>query len=455
MLALNLSRRSSQLAYQSLAVRSLFVSRGRKPPTVSPDEAVSVIESNHRVYVHGASAVPAHLLNALVRHAQERNLTGIELNQLHTNKPNPCAEARYAKHFKVNNFFVGGNMRKNVAEGHASLIPVFLSEIPKLIRSIKKPDVALLQVSPPDSHGYCSLGVEVCAAYAAVEQAQHLVAQINPCMPRTHGQSNVHIDCFDSVVLCEEPLVEHVEPPLTDVEKTIGSHIAALVPDGACLQVGIGGVPNAVLASLKNHKNLGVHTEMFSDGIVELSELGCINNSKKSFYHGRTVTAFVMGSQRLYDFIDDNPNVLFLDCATTNDPAVIGLNSKVVAINCAVEVDLTGQVCADSIGTRILSGVGGQVDFEHGAAISEGGIPIICLPSATSNGISRVVSTLATGAGVVTSRNHVHWVVTEYGAANLYGKNIHERARLMIDLAHPNHREKLAEEAHKRFGVLI
>ncbi|KAJ3300095.1 hypothetical protein HK104_004564 [Borealophlyctis nickersoniae] len=323
--------------------------------------------------------------------------------------------------------------------GTGSYVPVFLSEVPKLMRSgLLRPDVAFLNVSRPDRHGYCSLGVEVAAALPAAETAPKLISQINP---------------FDYVVECNEPLPQQQVTQATDIEARIGKHIAALVPDGATLQMGIGAIPNAVLRELKDHKDLGIHTEMFEEGAIDLIENGAITNLKKTFLPGKLVTSFVMGTNRVYDFVNDNPTIAFLDSSVTNDPVIIGSNKNVVAINSAIEVDLTGQVCADSVGTRHISGVGGQIDFERGAALSEGGVPIICLPSLTKSGTSRIVSTLATGAGVITTRPHVHWVVTEYGAVDLFGKNLVQRAQALIGLAHPSHREDLERAAFERFGI--
>jgi acyl-CoA hydrolase len=320
---------------------------------------------------------------------------------------------------------------------------------------LNRPNVSFVNVSIPDKHGYCSLGVESCTAYAACETSDIIIAQINPHMPRTHGQTFIHYNSFDAVVPVDVPLPEYPNQPLGKVELAIGKHIAELVPNGATLQMGIGNIPNAVLHSLKSHKDLGIHTEMFSDGVIDLLQNGIITNTKKSVCKGKTLTSFIMGSKRLYDFVDDNPAIVFGDIQSVNDPIEISKNDKVVAINSAVEVDLTGQVCADSVGMKMISGVGGQVDFERGAALSKGGIPLICLPSTTKRGESTIVIALKYGAGVTTTRNHVHYVVTEFGAVDLFGKDLIERARALISIAHPNHREELKKQAFERFKVMI
>lgn len=346
--------------------------------------------------------------------------------------------------------------------GRGTYIPVFLSEMPELLYQNRVPlDYTFVNVSPPDRHGYCSLGMEVCVARAAVECAtKAVIAQINPNIPRTLGHAGVPLNWFDYVVdVSKNPnaQIATIEPaPLTESELRIGRILAEMIPDGATLQVGIGGIPNAVLASLKNHKDLGIHSEMISDGAMDLIKSGAVTNKKKRFLADRTVTSFLVGSQELYDFVDDNPGI-HLDTATvTNSPHIIARNPKVVAINSALEVDITGQVCADSIGTRMVSGVGGQLDFERGAALSEGGIPIICLTSTSAKaGKSAIVDTLTPGAGVTTTRYHAHWIVTEHGAVNLWGKDLVERARLMISIAAPEHREELQKKAFERFKVLI
>lgn len=417
---------------------------------VSPEEAVRCIKSHDRVFVHSVAASPLRLIDAMTARAPE--LRGVEVVHLHTEGDAPYTRPEYRRSFNTNCLFIGANVRAAVAEGFADYIPVFLSEVPALFRKKILPlNVALVQVSPPDRHGFCTLGVSVDAARAAVQSAEYVVAQVNPRMPRTHGDGLVHVSDIDFAVEVEEELHEHKGHELTEVERSIGRHVAGLVEDGATIQTGIGAIPDAVLRSLDSHKDLGIHTEMFSDGVVRLVEAGVVTGAQKRVHPGKLVAGFVLGTRRLYDFVDDNPQVVLLDIAYVNDTAVIRRNPKVTAINSAIEVDLTGQVCADSIGTRQFSGVGGQMDFIRGASLSEGGKPIIALPSVTRRGESRVVPYLKEGAGVVTTRAHVHYVVTEYGVANLYGKNLRQRARALIDIAHPDHREGLARDAHERF----
>jgi len=342
-----------------------------------------------------------------------------------------------------------------VNEGRADYVPVFLSEIPELFKQQILPlDVALVQVSPPDTHGYCSMGVSVDIARSAVNTAKHIIALVNPHVPRTHGDGLIHSSRFDSMVYYEDPLYEmDFSTQATAAETRIGQYIAELIDDRSTIQMGIGCIPDAVLKSLTNHKDLGVHTEMCSDGIIDLFEKDIINNKYKKIHPNKVVTAFALGTRRLYDYVDDNPAFQFLDIDYVNDPHVIRRNNKMVAINSAIEIDLTGQVCADSIGTFQYSGVGGQMDFIRGAALSEGGKPIIALPSRTAKGIPRIVPVLKQGAGVVTTRAHVHYVVTEYGVAYLFGKNFRQRAKALIEIAHPDDREALEKACFERFKV--
>ncbi|MDX1418419.1 MAG: acetyl-CoA hydrolase/transferase C-terminal domain-containing protein [Rubricoccaceae bacterium] len=420
---------------------------------VSAEEAVAVVESGHRVFVHTAAAAPQRLVAALTDRAP--SLRDVEVVHLHTEGPAPYAAAELREHVRTKAFFVGANVRAAVASGEADYVPVFLSEVPALFRRRVLPlDVALVHVSPPDRHGFCSLGVSVDASRAAVETAPVVVAQINPQMPRTHGDGLIHARRIAYGVEVDEPIPEHAPPVLSEGERAIGRHCAALVDDGATLQMGIGAIPDAVLAALTGHRDLGVHTEMFSDGVIDLVERGVITGAQKRVHPGKLVSTFLMGSRRLYDFVDDNPLVAMLDCAYVNDTAVIRRNPRVTAINSAIEVDLTGQVSADSIGTRQYSGVGGQMDFIRGASLSPGGKPIIALPSSTRRGDSRIVPVLKEGAGVVTTRAHVHYVVTEHGVADLYGRTLRERARALIAVAHPDHREALERAAFERFQVL-
>ncbi len=419
----------------------------------SAEEAVSVIRSGNRVFIHSVAAAPQRLIQAMTARAPE--LRDVEIVHLHTEGPAPYAAPEMRESFRVNALFVGANVRDAINSGESSYIPVFLSETSNLFRrGILPLDVALIQVSPPDNHGFCSLGVSVDCSRAAVQAAKFVIAQVNPNMPRTHGDGVIHVDQIDAFVDCDDPLHEVPPPELSDVERAIGKYCAELIEDGATLQMGIGAIPDAVLGALGGHQNLGIHTEMFSDGAIDLIESGVINGLHKRSHPGKVVATFVMGTRRMYDFIDDNPQVAMLDVGYTNDTAVIRRNPKVTAINSAIEVDLTGQVCADSIGTRQYSGVGGQMDFIRGASLSEGGKPIIALPSVTRRGETRIVPYLKRGAGVVSTRAHVHYVVTEWGVANLYGKNLQARARLMIDLAHPDHREQLEREAIERFHTL-
>jgi len=354
------------------------------------------------------------------------------------------ADSKYADSFKVANLFVGANMRSKLALNRVEYLPCFLSEIPALFRSGRRPlDVALIHVSPPDVHGFCSLGTSVDIARAAVDVAKIVLAQINVNMPRVHGDGFVHISEIDDYIEIDDAIPEVIAKPLTEIEKAIGRCAASLIDDGATLQTGIGAVPDAVLDALKGHRHLGVHTEMWSDGTLELIKCGAVDNSMKKIHPGKTVSGFVTGTKVLYDFIHDNPSVVQLDIAYVNNTVNIARNPKVVAINSAVEIDLTGQVCADSIGSRIISGVGGQMDFVRGAALSEGGKPIIAMTSRTAKGKSRIVHTLKDGAGVVTTRAHIHFIVTEYGVADLYGMTLSERARALIAIAHPADREDL------------
>jgi len=418
---------------------------------VTPEAAVSIINSNERVFIHGGAATPTRLVHALTnRHAE---LSGVEITHLHTEGDAPYSDPVYAASFHVNAFFVGHNIRKHVNEINVQYIPMFLSEIPLFIRRKKYPiDVAIIQVSPPGPHGFCSLGVSVDIAKAACEVAGKIIALVNPNMPRSHGDGFIHHSKFAAAVYAEDPIHEVRNGKMSDIEMAIGKNVAGLIEDGASLQMGIGGIPNAVLQFLTNHKNLGVHTEMFSDGILPLVESGVINGKLKSKHPGKIVSSFAMGTRALYDFMHDNPEVAMLDVAYVNDTSVIRKLKKVTAINSAIEIDLTGQVCADSIGSEIFSGVGGQMDFIRGASLSDGGKPIIALASATAKGVSKIAPVLKSGAGVVTTRAHVQYVATEYGVVDLYGKNIAQRAKALIGIAHPDHREGLEAKAYELYG---
>lgn len=413
---------------------------------VSAEQAMLNVKSGARIFVQGGVATPNELLSALAK--QANRLTNVEILHLHTVGPAEYARPEFKNSFRVCNLFVGANMRGYLNQDNVDYLPCFLSEIPSLFRSgKKKPDISLIHVSVPDQHGYCSLGTSVDTTRAAIENSDMVIAQVNPNMPRVHGDGLIHKSKIDLFVEVNQPIPEVFGKPLTDVEILIGKNTAELVENGATLQMGIGSIPDAVLASLTNHQNLGIHTEMWSDGALPLLQNGIINNSKKKIHPGKSVSAFVNGTKKLYDFIHDNPSVIQLDVSYVNNPSVIARNKKVTAINSAVEIDLTGQVCADSIGHSIISGVGGQIDFIRGASLSEGGKPIIALTSRTQKGISRIVSTLKAGAGVVTTRAHVHYVVTEYGVADLFGKTIGERTKALIQIAHPEDRDRLAEES--------
>lgn len=414
----------------------------------SASQAVNHVNSNQRVFVHGGAATPNALIDALVEQASR--LQDVELIHLHTSGEARYANPQFSKSFRVANLFVGANMRHQLDGDRVDYLPLFLSEIPQLFRSGRRAlDVALVQVSPPDGRGYCSLGVSVDVAKAAVDSSKTVIAQVNRHMPRVHGDGFVHVDELDWLVEHDEPLPEVPPAPTTEEENAIGRHSAELVEDGATLQMGIGAVPDAVLAALKSHRWLGVHTEMWSDGLLPLLECGAVDNSRKVVHPGRTVSGFVIGTRRVYDYVDDNPTVAQYDIGYVNRVNVINRNPKVTAINSAVEIDLTGQVCADSIGHRVISGVGGQMDFIRGAMTSEGGKPIIALTSRTKKGVPRIVSTLRSGAGVVTTRAHVQFVVTENGAVDLYGKTLNERAQLLISIAHPDDQEPLERSWHQ------
>ena len=409
---------------------------------VSAADVAAQIPSGARVFLHGAAATPTPLVDALVART---DVHGVRLYHLHTSGTASFVAPEVADRIRSVSFFVGPHVREAVADGRADFTPVFLSDIPGLFTSRAIPlDVALVQLSPPDRHGLCSLGTSVDAARAAVDSARIVLAEINERMPRTHGNSVVPLSHVHAFVHTDRPLPSTPSPPSTEVEARIGELVAELVEDGATLQAGIGAIPDAVLARLINHHDLGVHTEMFSDGLLPLIEGGVITNRYKAVHPGRSVTSFVTGSTRLYDFVDANPIVEFHGCDRTNDTALIRKNDKVTAINSALEVDLSGQVCADSIGHAIFSGIGGQMDFLRGAALSRGGKPIIALPSTAAAGkVSRITAQLKAGAGVVTTRGHVHWVVTEYGARNLHGLTLRERGEALISIAHPDVRGEL------------
>lgn len=414
------------------------------------EEALQLVKSNQRVFLHGSAATPIHLINKLLE--QKNRLKQVELVSI-TQQGIDLNSPDLEGHFFINSLFVSKSNREAVNSKRGDYVPVFLSEIPLLFtRNILPLDVAIVHVSPPDKHGYCSLGTSVDIARSAVDVSKIVIAQVNPNMPRVAGDGFVPFSKFDAAVWVEDPLPEvNYSDGANETTDKIGRLVAELVEDGATLQLGIGTIPDSVLKNLTNHKNLGLHTEMFSDGAIPLIKNGTINNSQKKKVNGYCVTSFLLGTRALYDFADDNPIIKSLAVDYINDPRILSQNPKVTAINSAIEIDLTGQVCSDSIGMYQYSGIGGQMDFIRGAALSEGGKPIIAIPSMTSKGISRIVPFLKQGAGVVTTRGHIHWVVTEYGAVNLFGMNMEQRAKELIKIAHPNHREGLEKEAFKRF----
>lgn len=420
---------------------------------VSAQEAVKVIKSGDHVHLSSVASAPECLIEAMCERGRNGELHNVYIHHLHTEGPAPYTDPEFEGVFQHDAFFVGANVRKSVQAGYADYIPIFLSETQRLYREGYVPcDVAMVQVCPPDEHGYVSLGTSVDATLAAIEVAKTVIAVVNPKVPRSFGDAMIPMSMIDIFVEDDTPLMPaHFSVP-TEQEAAIGKYCAELIEDGACLQMGIGAIPNAVLAQLTNHKNLGIHTEMFADGVLPLVESGVINGENKVLDKGKIVSTFLMGSQKVYDFIDDNPMVLMKDVGYTNDPFLIARQPKMTAINSALQVDITGQVCADSLGTKFFSGVGGQIDFIYGASRAEGGKAIIAMPSVTKNGISKIAPVLTPGAGCVTTRNHIHWFVTEYGAVNLYGKPLQERARLLISVAHPDHREELERAAFERYG---
>lgn len=417
------------------------------------EEAVKVIKSGDRVHLSSVAVTPHALIKPLVERGRRGEIHNVTLQHIHLEGAVEYANPEFEGIFRVEQFFVAGNLRRQTQAGFADYIPVFLSETQKLIREkYLHVNAALIMVSPPDKHGYVSLGPSVDATRAAVECADVVIAAVNPNVPRCWGDAMLPVEAIH--IFCEDhsPLQSHEEEPLKETDIAIGKRVAALVEDRACLQMGIGGIPNAVLAQLHTHKDLGIHSEMFSDGILPLVEKGVITGKYKSIDRGKMVACFLMGSKKLYDFVNDNPGVALMDVAHTNNVSVIRKLDQVTAVNSALSIDLTGQVCADSIGTKHYSGVGGQIDFIRGAGYSKGGKPVIALPSQTDKGISKIAPVLLEGSGVVSTRANIHWVVTEYGAVNLYGKTLQERARLLTSIAHPNHQESLEKAALERFG---
>lgn len=420
---------------------------------VSADEAVRVIKSGDHVHLSSVASAPRILIEAMCRRGENGELKDVRIHHLHTEGYAPYVDEKFDGIFFHQGFFIGKNVRKGVQSGYADYIPVSLSETQKLYRcGALRCDVAMIQVCPPDENGIVSLGTSVDATLAAIETAGTVIAVVNPNVPRAWGDAMISADRIDIFTEDDTPLEPADFSLPNETETAIGKHCAALIEDGACLQMGIGAIPNAVLAQLGGHRNLGIHTEMFADGVLELVKKGVITGSEKTTDRGKLVSTFLMGSKECYDFIDDNPMVAMMDVGYTNNPFIISKNSKMTAINSAVQIDLTGQVSADSIGTRFYSGAGGQLDFVYGASLSEGGKAIIAMPSVTAKGESKIAPTVLPGAGIVTPRTHVHWVVTEYGAVNLYGRSMQERAKLLTGIAHPDHREALDRAAFERFG---
>ena len=417
-------------------------------------EALNLIQNGNRVFIHGSACTPLYLLRELAK--QKDRLQHVEVISITLQGRVEIADAGYENAFHINSLFVSEPVRMAVMEGRADFIPAFLSDIPDMIRTVLPVDVAIVQVSPPDIHGYCTLGTSVDIARTAVNCAQYIIAQVNPQMPRTHGDGMIHTDRFAAMVFHDEALPQvDYGAKITETDLLIGRNVANIIEDGSTLQVGIGSIPDAVLKALGGHKDLGMHTEMFSDGVIDLFEKDIINNKKKKIHPNKLVSSFALGTNKLYNYINDNPAINFLDIDYVNDPHVIRRNPKVIAINSAIEVDLTGQICADSIGKYQYSGIGGQMDFMRGAALSEGGKPIIAITSRTHKGVSRIVPYLQQGAGVVTTRGHIHYVVTEYGVAYLYGKNLRQRAKSLIEIAHPDDREFLTQQCHERFKAFV
>ncbi|OPC06174.1 4-hydroxybutyrate CoA-transferase [Elizabethkingia ursingii] len=418
---------------------------------VSAEEAISVIKSGDRIFSHGSACTPNYLLNELAN--QSSRFKDIEMVSITQQGAVAIARPEYKDNFHINSLFVSTPVREAVNSDRGDFVPIFLSEIPILFKNNILPlDVAIITVSPPDKHGYCTLGTSVDIARSAVDSAKIVIAIVNPKMPRTHGDGMVHVNRIDKMVWHDEELMTiDYGSKVGEEEALIGKHVAELIDDKATIQMGIGTIPDAVLKCLGNHKDLGIHTEMLSDGVINLIKDDIVNNKYKGFHDNVSITSFCFGTKKLYDFVDDNPSIAFLDVQHVNFPINIMKNHKMHAINSAIEIDLTGQVCADSIGTYQYSGIGGQMDFMRGAALSEGGKPIMALTSRTKKGIPRIVPFLKEGAGVVTTRGHIHYVVTEYGTAYLYGKNLRQRAKALIDISHPDDREMLERAAHERF----
>ncbi len=420
---------------------------------ISAEEAVKVVKTNDRIHLSSVAVTPHALIKPLVERGRRKEFKNVRIQHIHIEGNVDFANPEFEGIFVSEQFFVGANLRKQTQTGYADYIPVFLSETQHLIRAgYLKVNVVMIMTSVPDKHGFVSLGPSVDATLAAIENADVVIAAVNPNVPRAWGDAMIPVSMIDYFVEDNSPLYSHPAAQLNDTDVAIGKNVAELIDDGACLQMGIGAIPNAVLAQLGNHKDLGVHTEMFAEGILPLVEKGVVNGRRKQIDKGKMVASFLMGTQELYDFIDDNPMVAMMDVRHTNCVDVIAKNDNVIAINSALAIDLTGQISADSIGIKHYSGVGGQIDFIRGAARSKGGKPIIAMPSVTAKGVSKISSTLLEGSGIVTTRANMHWFVTEYGAVDLYGKPLQERAKLITSVAHPDHRESLDKAAFERFG---
>jgi acyl-CoA hydrolase len=420
---------------------------------ITAQEAVKVIKSNDRIHLHSVAVTPHPLINAMCERGRNKEFRNVRIQHIHTEGDAPYADPEFEGIFQLESFFVGHNVRKQTQSGFADYIPVFLHETQRLIREgYLKVNVAMIQVSVPDKFGYVSLGTSVDATLAAVENADTVIAIVNSNVPRAFGDAMFHIRDIDLFIEDDSPLFSIEPGAISETDRKIGRFVAELVEDGATLQMGIGAIPNAVLTMLGNHKDLGVHSEMFADGILPLVEKGIVNGKNKKIDKGRLVATFLMGSKKLYDFVDNNPGVAMQDVKYTNRVNVIAKNPKVTAINSALQIDITGQVCADSIGIKLYSGVGGQIDFLRGASLSKGGKPIIAMPSVTNKGLSKIAPILTPGAGVVSTRANIHWFITEFGAVNLYGRSLQDRAKLIISLAHPEHQEGLDKAAFERFG---
>ncbi len=420
---------------------------------VSAQEAVKVIKSNDRVHLHSVAVTPLPLIHAMCERGRNKEFRNVRIQHIHTEGEVDYANKEFEGIFQLESFFVGANVRKQTQAGYADYIPVFLHETQRLIREgYLNVNVAMIMVSPPDKFGYVSLGTSVDATLAAVETADTVIALVNPNVPRAFGDAMISLNDIDIFVEDDSELYCHNAGEISEIDRKIGKYVAELVEDGSTLQMGIGAIPNAVLSMLGNHKDLGVHSEMFADGILPLVDKGVVNGKNKAIDKGKLVATFLMGSKKLYDFIDDNPGVAMQDVKYTNRVNIIAKNPKVTAINSALQIDITGQVCADSIGTKFYSGVGGQIDFLRGASLSKGGKPIIAIPSVTNKGVSKIAPILIPGAGVVSTRANIHWLVTEYGAVNLYGRTLQDRAKMIISIAHPDHQEELDRAAFERFG---